>query len=161
MSYIEKSLMEGEKIIYEAKLHPVVYTMPVLLVIIGIAQFVIPTDGTLFIIQLAIFAFLLIVAIMMSISAHGGRQYVLTNKRLIAKKGIIQRDSLELMLRKCEGVKIKQGLWGRMFNYGTVIVTTGEAMNHFEHIQDPIVFSTQINQQIESLMSTKVQTQVD
>lgn len=84
---------------------------------------------------------------------YGGRQYVLTNRRIIAKKGLVQRDSLELLLRKCEGVQIRQSVLGRIFDYGTVIVTTGEATNYFEYIKNPIAFSSAINQMIDSLKS--------
>lgn len=94
-------------------------------------------------------------AVLGSVSAHGGRQYALTNKRIIAKKGIIERNSLELMLRKCEGVQIKQTMLGRIFNYGTVYVTTGDATNSFEYIQDPIVFSTKIHQMIDALKESE------
>ena len=33
----------------------------------------------------------------------------------------------------------------------TILVTTGEATNKFDHIKDPIVFSTRINQMIDNL----------
>ncbi|MFR5270707.1 MAG: PH domain-containing protein [Hoylesella buccalis] len=71
------------------------------------------------------------------------------------QKGIVERNSLELMLRKCEGVQIKQTMLGRIFNYGTVYVTTGEATNSFEYIQDPIVFSTKIHQMIDALKASE------
>ena len=66
-----------------------------------------------------------------------------------------ESNSLELMLRKCEGVQIKQTMLGRIFNYGTVYVTTGEATNSFEYIQDPIVFSTKIHQMIDALKASE------
>lgn len=153
MSYIEKSLMAGEHVVYEAEVHPVVYRMPLLLAFIAIVQFVIPTEGTQLTMQIVFCIILLLVAGVMAIKAHGGKRFVLTNKRLIAKKGILRHESLDLMLRRCEGVQLSQGLLGRMMNYGTVVVTTGEAMNLFQHIKDPITFSTQINQQVELLMT--------
>lgn len=144
--------MAGEQVIYEAELHPMVYRMPILLTLIGIGQFVIPTDGTQFFLQIVFCIILLFTALVMAIKAHGGKRFVLTNKRLIAKRGIINRESFELMLRKCEGVQLQQSLLGRMLNYGTVFVTTGEATTYFPYIEDPITFSTQINQRIEWLM---------
>ena len=151
MGYIEKSLMEGEQIIYRPQLHPAIYWNPTLLAILGIMLMVYPTEGTLFYIQLGVCILLIILSIIGCIRAHGGRSYVLTNRRLIAKKGIVERNSLELMLRKCEGVQIKQSIIGRIFNFGTVLVTTGDATNSFEYIKDPVVFSTQINQMIDSM----------
>ena len=62
---------------------------------------------------------------------------------------------MELMLHKCEGVQIRQSMLGRIFNYGTVYVTTGEETNSFEYIQDPIVFSTKIHQMIDTLRASE------
>lgn len=114
---------------------------------------VFPTDGTLFKIQLSASLILILISVLKCIKMYGGRQYVLTNRRIIAKKGLVQRDSLELLLRKCEGVQIRQSVLGRIFDYGTVIVTTGEATNYFEYIKNPIAFSSAINQMIDSLKS--------
>lgn len=83
-----------------------------------------------------------------------GKKYVLTNKRVIEKHGIIQRSSKELMLRKCESVEVRQSVAGRLFGYGTVIVTTGEDTNAYDFIMSPVRFSTKINEQID-LVSQK------
>lgn len=153
MGYIEKNLMDGEQIVYRAEMHWIVYWLPALLALIGIVQFVIPTEKAGLMVQIALCVILLIAALIGAVKVNGGRQYVLTNKRVIAKRGIITRDSLELMLRKCEGVKISQSIMGRILNYGTVMVTTGEATDSFDYIKDPIRFSTQIHQQIDNLKS--------
>ena len=44
MSYIEKNLMDGEQIVYEARQHWIIYWMPALLLVVAIAQFAIPFD---------------------------------------------------------------------------------------------------------------------
>ena len=54
------------------------------------------------------------------------------------------------MLQKCEGVMVEQSIMGRILNYGTVIVTTGEATNNYSYIRNPFGFSTAINQQIDN-----------
>ena len=95
-------------------------------------------------------ALLTIVALVVS----KGKKYVLTNKRVIEKHGIIQRSSKELMLRKCESVEVRQSVAGRLFGYGTVIVTTGEDTNAYDFIMSPVRFSTKINEQID-LVSQK------
>lgn len=51
-------------------------------------------------------------------------ELALTNKRVIAKTGLIGRDSIELRLEKVEGFIVKQGIMGRILNYGTVIVSS-------------------------------------
>lgn len=151
MNYIEKYLMEGEHIVFIPELHIALYWRPLIWAIIGIGMMAIPTEGTMLQIQLLGCFVLIVISIIKCINAYGGKQYILTNKRIIAKQGIIQRHSLELLLRKCEGVEIHQSISGRIFNYGTVLVTTGEATNCFEYIKDPIRFSNAINQMTDTL----------
>ena len=152
MGYIEKNLMENEKVVYSAQLHPIVYTWPILLAIVALAVMAIPMgEDVNFVIKLAAGLVLLVIAFIWCVSINGGKQYVVTTRRLIFKRGIIKRTSMELLLRKCEGVKIEQSVMGRILNYGTVIVTTGEASSSYSHIKSPLTFSTQINQQIDNL----------
>ena len=80
----------------------------------------------------------------------GGKRFVLTNKRIIEKVGIVRLDSNELVLHRCEGVNLSQGILGRILNYGTVIVTTGEVANEYPYIKNPLKFKTLVNQQIDN-----------
>lgn len=152
MSYIEKNLMNGESIVMRAQLHAVVYVWPVLLalcalVVMGFAALI---DERAY--PLTVGVVMLVVALIWGVLIHDNRKYVLTNKRLIEKVGIVRRESHEILLRKCEGVQISQSVLGRILGYGTVTVsTTGEAVNDYRYIKDPIRFSTQINQQIDHL----------
>ena len=55
------------------------------------------------------------------------------------------------MLRKCEGIQVEQSILGRILNYGTLLVTTGEVTNQYKMIKDPVTFSTRINEQIDMM----------
>ena len=148
MSYIEKNLMEGEQIVYEANQHWIIYWKPFLLVLLAIALFAIPTSNNELLVQVIAAAVLVCIACIWAVNIYGGRKYILTNRRLILKRGIVRRESTDLILRRCEGVSISQSIMGRILSYGRVDVTTGEVVNSFRHIEDPVRFSTQINQQI-------------
>jgi uncharacterized membrane protein YdbT with pleckstrin-like domain len=63
--------------------------------------------------------------------------------------GIISRRALDLVLAKCKGSQIKQSFWGRMFNFGTITVTTGGATNSYPFIADPLRSKQKISNQIE------------
>ena len=148
MGYIQSHLISGETVVYEAKLHSIVYIGPILLSICAFGATLLPVDpGVIVCIMLLILVF----AFGWAISIYGGRQYVVTTHRLICKRGIIMRKSFELLLRKCEGVQVEQSILGRILNYGTVLVTTGEATNRYKHISDPFTFSTKIHEQINNL----------
>lgn len=148
MGYIQSHLMEGEKIVYQAKQHGIIYTGPVLVALLSIAALFLPIDALIIV---CICAAILLTALIWSISIYGGRQYVVTTHRLIFKRGIINRNSFELLLSKCEGVQVDQPILGRLLNYGTVNVTTGEATNKYNYISHPLTFSTKIHEQIFNL----------
>ena len=152
MGYIEQNLMEGEQIIMRAQLHYIVYWKPAALILLALILFVFQISPDVYTYQGIIAAALLIIAFISILFIHGNRKYILTNRRLIEKVGIIRRESREILLRKCEGVQLSQSIMGRMLNYGTVVVTTtGEAENDYKYIQAPIRFCTLINQQIDRL----------
>jgi len=148
MGYVEKNLMNGEEIVYEAQQHWIIYWFPILLVMIAIGQFAVPTESETLMLQIAFAAILVLWAAYLALNKYGGREYVLTNKRLVFKRGIITRNSLDLILYRCEGVKVHQSIMGRILNYGTVDVSTGEVVNHFDMIMNPGRFATEINQQV-------------
>ncbi|HEV3409215.1 MAG TPA: PH domain-containing protein, partial [Chthoniobacterales bacterium] len=55
--------------------------------------------------------------------------------------GIIRRQTLEMFISKIESVAIDQGFFGRVFDYGTVIVRgTGGFEERFEAIARPVEF---------------------
>ena len=153
MGYIQKNLMEGEKVMYEAKFHGIVYFWPCFLSILAIGIFFISRWS--FLLRLILVLAVWLIAFIFAIAINGGKQYVLTNKRLIFKKGIVKRTSFELLLRKCEGIRIEQSIMGRLFSYGSVYVTTGEATNRYDYIKRPLEFSTSINQQIDNVKDDK------
>ena len=78
-----------------------------------------------------------------------GAEYVVTNKKVILKSGILNRDALELVLKKGEGIRINQCLMGRMLGFGSIVVTTGGVTNKFDFITNPIKFRNEINAQIQ------------
>lgn len=52
---------------------------------------------------------------------NGKDEFVITNKRVIAKVGFIRRTAFELQSEQVESIEIHQGILGRVLNYGTVI----------------------------------------
>jgi uncharacterized membrane protein YdbT with pleckstrin-like domain len=82
-------------------------------------------------------------------------EYYITSKRLIVKKGIIQRNTSELRLVKCEGVMVEQSMLGRLFNYGTIKITTGEVVNTYRFIASPIRFRTKLNETLDKIDISK------
>ena len=68
-----------------------------------------------------------------------------TNKRIVLKKGIVSRKTEEMKLTSIETVEINQGVWGRIFGFGTVKVT-GRGISDvvYKRIDDPMAVKRQI-----------------
>jgi len=128
MSYIEDSLSAGEKIEGLFKLHWFAWVPMYLWLILGLVTF-----GLTWLI--ALYEFL-----RLKFMEQG-----VTNKRVILKAGIISRRTEEMKLASIETVEINQGIWGRIFGFGTVKVT-GRGISDvvYKRINDPMAVKRQI-----------------
>lgn len=119
MSYVDNNLLPGETVVHRARLHWKIYLPGIILapVIIGL--------------------FMLLSAWIKAAST----ELAVTDKRVIAKVGMISRMTLELNLAKVETIGVEQSILGRILGYGTVIVVgTGGTREPFNDIADPIAF---------------------
>jgi uncharacterized membrane protein YdbT with pleckstrin-like domain len=117
MSYLEQSLSAGEKVERVFRLHWSAW-LPVWI-------------WALLVITLPI---ALYVFLRLKFQEQG-----VTNKRVVLKKGVIGRQTEEMKLKSIETVEIDQGVFGRIFGFGTVKVT-GRGLSDivFKGLDDPI-----------------------
>ncbi|WP_306541308.1 PH domain-containing protein [Dysgonomonas sp.] len=149
MNYIEKNLQSGEEIKYVAKLHFFLFVQPILLLLIGAILASSPKEIS----AITHYAGLLIlffgiISLLSRILIKVGSSSAVTNKRVVLKTGVVSRRAIDLVLAKCEGLHIKQSVLGRIFNFGTITVTTGGASSSYPYIADPLAFRKEINTQI-------------
>jgi len=79
-------------------------------------------------------------------------EFAVTDKRVIAKTGLVRRHSLELLLTKVESVGVDQPILGRLLNYGTItVVGTGGTKEKFKNIVDPMELRSQVHTQISAI----------
>lgn len=156
MSYVRKVLLPGEQVIYETGLHWLVYGRAIVLFIVALglwvaAQFV-PhnaqntTLGRNVVLGLA--ALVCILAILAAIAAAIRRattELAVTDQRVIFKRGIFARYTIEMNRSKVESVDVDQSILGRLLSYGTLLVRgTGGSLEPMEGISDPLTFRTYI-----------------
>jgi uncharacterized membrane protein YdbT with pleckstrin-like domain len=122
MSYIEESLSTGENIEGLFKFHWFAWVPMYLWLILGLVTF-----GLTWLI--ALYEYL-----RLRFTEQG-----LTNKRVVLKRGIISRKTEEMKVTSIETVEIDQGVWGRLFGFGTIKVT-GRGISDvvFKGLDDPI-----------------------
>lgn len=68
-------------------------------------------------------------------------EFVITNRRVIVKTGLISRKTLEMNISKIESVNVDQSILGRILGYGTIkIIGTGGTSESFAKIRRPLEF---------------------
>lgn len=134
MSYIDNALISNEHVVHRAHLHWLHFKNTISLVLVSAALGVAVHPG-LAVVGLLVAA----VAGVMEWIEWATFELALTNKRVIGKRGVIRRHTLELSLRKVERIEVDQGILGRLFGFGTVVVLGGsEAGLTFPAVTDPI-----------------------
>ncbi len=121
-SYVDANLMAQEKVLYRA--HTSVWSlMPMIL--LGIVLLVVVVG--LFILIWAWIKF-------------RTTEFAVTDRRVIAKSGLISRRTVEMFLDKVESLNVEQSVPGRLFDYGTVTIRgTGATSEPFGNISAPLV----------------------
>ena len=149
MTFIEKNLANNERIIYRAKLHWWIYGQSVFLLILGIVVFAL--GGKTEIVKI-IGELLVVISLITLINAYirsSASEFAVTNRRVMMKTGVTKRRLVELQLNRSDGLVIDQGIIGRIFNYGSIIIRTGNLEEVFSPVADPYEFKRQINNAIE------------
>jgi uncharacterized membrane protein YdbT with pleckstrin-like domain len=74
----------------------------------------------------------------------------ITNRRLIARFGVVRPRVLELNLGNVESVGLRQSILGKLFNYGTLTVSGMEGTRAtFSPVFDPHDVSRKLSQIVE------------
>ena len=150
MGYIENNLMSGEDIVHKANVHWFIFVPGATVFVIGIILFSVGAEsgGPVWGMLAILFAiFLLVKAFIVKIST----ELAVTSKRVIAKVGLIRRNTVELNHGKVESFNISQSIFGRIFGYGTVIVNgTGGGKTPIPSIDAPLEFRKRAMESIDA-----------
>lgn len=68
-------------------------------------------------------------------------EFVITNRRVIVKTGLISRKTFEMNHSKIESINVDQGILARILGYGTIIIVgSGGTREIFPKIKNPLEF---------------------
>ena len=82
-------------------------------------------------------------------------EFIITNKRLIMKKGIISTATLELLFSKAESISIYQSISGKVFRYGNILVGgSGGTKNVFHTVEKPFEFRKAAQDEIDRIQKS-------
>ena len=141
--YVEANLIAGEQVVYQTRIHPIVFLPGAAVVLAGIALGIAysPPGG------LAVLVMGAAMAIGAWIRQWSG-EFAVTNKRVIIKVGLISWRTIEINMSKVESVEVNQDIFARLFNYGTIVVIgTGGTKESFDLIDDPLAFRRAVQSQ--------------
>lgn len=168
MGYIDKFLLKDENIIYSTRLHWIVIVKPIIWIIIsavilsnyqlrrflydllndtnidfGQIDFILTLIGILMVLSF-------VLNLIFTLIKYFTTEFGITTKRVIVKYGFIKRNSFEILLKKIEGVQVNQSFWGRILDYGTIVITgTGSSRNFFTKIVSPFTLRRVCQEQVE------------
>jgi membrane protein YdbS with pleckstrin-like domain len=153
MSYLDDHLLAGERIVYRARLHWSTFAPAIAVVLLGVALGIVLRiyQPEYWYAGVALAGVGLLLAIGPAIR-YASSEFAVTDKRVVAKLGFIERESLETLLSKVEAIGVDQGIVGRMLGYGTITITgTGGTEESFPRISEPLEFRRQIQSQVVAL----------
>ena len=122
-SYIDKVLIAGERVVYQARLSLWPFAGWILLGVVTL-----PLVVGLFV-------------LLWVWTRFASTELAITNKRIIAKFGFINRSTVELNLSRVESLQVHQGLLGRIFDFGSILVSgAGNPQAPIPGMADPLEF---------------------
>ena len=146
MSYIDQSIVPGEALIHRARVSWWSQAWLILLaaliagIAIGFATVATLDANTERVITGVIVLVALAIVLRAWIRVHS-TELAITNRRVIAKFGFVQRHTVEINLEKVEALRVDQGFIGRMLDFGTIHITgSGGSVEPIPQIAHPLEF---------------------
>lgn len=146
------NLGKDESVVYQGKIHWARLVGPgiiaLLFLIGGIA-------GKAFFGGLLIAVLIMAFPVIQMLTTH----LVITSKRLYGKVGLIRTKTLDTPLNKVNTVSVASGLFGKIFGYGTLHITSSSGSYSFSGIASPEVFRHTLMEQIERYDEDRIKKQ--
>ena len=105
-SYVEDALVKDERIVHLGHI-----SLWSLWHLIALGVVLLPAFG------------LGLIFLVMAYVKYRTTELAITNKRVIVKTGFIRRSTIEININKVESLQVDQEVLGRMFNFGTLIIS--------------------------------------
>jgi uncharacterized membrane protein YdbT with pleckstrin-like domain len=142
-SYVESVLAPGERVVHRAAIshwkYAFSYLVGLLLIAAALAAWVYGKREAPWPAVEAAAAVVGILAILVALVRRSTNELVLTDRRIIAKSGLVSRNTVEMNLSKVESLHVNQSLAGRLLGYGDVtVVGTGSSLEPLRGISSPL-----------------------
>ncbi len=147
MGYVDQILEPGETVRYRTTLSWTIYARGAA---VGLASLVCAYLSFKFAIAwlsavgvaLAVIA---CVALCLAALKRASTEIAVTDRRIVFKRGVVRRHTVEMNMAKVESVDVDQTLMGRLFDYGDVTVRgVGSSFERLDFIDAPLRLRTTV-----------------
>jgi uncharacterized membrane protein YdbT with pleckstrin-like domain len=153
--YADEVLQPGETVRYQGTLHWIIFVpgVPLLVFVFagwfGMTRAWQPGHGISLYSLLALFALVaFLLQLLTAWITQLTTEIAVTNRRVIYKTGLISRRTIEMNMDKVESVDVTQDFFGRLLDYGTVLIRgTGAGLEPLANVASPIALRNAIGAQ--------------
>ena len=131
MGKLDKHLISNERIFIEGGTHTIVH-LPAILCFVLTMMFLLPfavqynpddpSDSILLLVLSAIFFAAMVFFVVYGLLMRGAMIYAITNRRVLIKSAIFQRELVDIPLPEVDSIYMEQGGLGKVFNFGTLVI---------------------------------------
>ena len=149
MSYVQQVLQPDETVRFRTTVHWSIYFVPIIALGVGLAflvwHYMDQKANLLLLLGAIIFGATGGVLALAAWLKQFGTEVAVTDQRVIYKRGLIRRHTVEMNLDKIESVDVDQSILGRFLGYGTITIRgTGQAVEPLRDMADPLQFRSAI-----------------
>lgn len=146
LKYYQKVMRPDETLAFHTRIHWIVYWPAILFAVLAVAAYAVKValnlqgrEATACVAAAGVLALLALIAFIRAFFRRLGTEIVVTNHRVIYKRGLLARHTVEMNVSKIETVDVEQTLWGRIFAYGDVVIRgTGGTFEPLVGVASPL-----------------------
>jgi len=151
-SYVSQVLQPEETVRYDGTLHWIIFLPGIVLFAFGAAGLIgvatLSRDAPGYHVYSIVVYVALALGALQLLSAWVRRwstEIAVTDRRVIYKTGLVSRRTVEMNMDKVESVDVTQDIFGRILNYGTVLIRgTGASLEPLSTIATPLALRNAI-----------------
>lgn len=158
MAFPKRLLVEGEALVLDLRPHPIALFVPALATLIGFVAAVwltVETDLEPVWIWWGVFGLVILIYVLPRFVRWYTSLFVVTSERIIHRRGLISKYSMEIPLEAINDVRFEQGILDRLVGAGTLVIQSAseqgrevfEDIRHPEEVQKTIYHEGEKNKQ--------------
>jgi len=150
MSYVETILQPSEKILHVSRIHWFTYLPGLSVLLVGVFGLLLQSglhpDVSFALRILSVLIILYGLALLgLAWLKRWTTEIAVTDRRIIYKRGLIWRSTVEMNMEKVESVGVNQSILGRIFDFGDIHVRgTGVGLEHLHGIDQPLALRNSV-----------------